>query len=104
MDAHNSDGIRAGREGAPGARRPGTTPRLKELIARRVRRGRVAAGLTQAELAERVGVSRWSITRLESGGTADPSTSLLERVARVLEVPVRDLVSHLAAVESDGEE
>ncbi|MEG3145656.1 helix-turn-helix transcriptional regulator [Sphingomonas sp. RT2P30] len=56
--------------------------RLKEL--------RSAAGLTQAELAERVGVSRKTINTVENGVFV-PSTVLALKLARALDRPVEAL-------------
>ena len=51
---------------------------------------RIAAGLTQAELAERVGVSRKTINTVENG-VFIPSTLLALRLAQELGVRVEDL-------------
>ncbi|AXJ94984.1 MULTISPECIES: helix-turn-helix transcriptional regulator [unclassified Sphingomonas] len=51
-------------------------------------------GLTQAALAERVGVSRKTINTVENGVFV-PSTVLALRLARVLERPV-EAIFHLA--------
>lgn len=56
--------------------------RLKEV--------RTAAGLTQAELAERVGVSRKTVNTVENGVFV-PSTPLALGLARALGVKVEDL-------------
>lgn len=56
--------------------------RLKEL--------RTAAGLTQAELAERVGVSRKTINTVENG-VFIPSTLLALKLAAALRKRVEDL-------------
>lgn len=56
--------------------------RLKEL--------RTAAGLTQAELAERVGVSRKTINTVENG-VFTPSTLLALKLAAVLKKRVEDV-------------
>lgn len=56
--------------------------RLKEV--------RTAAGLTQAELAERVGVSRKTVNTVENG-VFIPSTTLALGLARALAVKVEDL-------------
>ena len=55
--------------------------RLKEV--------RTAAGLTQAELAERVGVSRKTVNTVENG-VFTPSTPLALGLARALGVKVED--------------
>jgi predicted transcriptional regulator len=49
-------------------------------IARAIIRARTACGLTQAELAERMGTSQSYVARLESGRTL-PSTRTLLKVA-----------------------
>ena len=56
--------------------------RLKEI--------RTAAGLTQAELAERAGVSRKTINTVENG-VFTPSTLLALELARALGTTVEDL-------------
>ncbi|MFC7377001.1 helix-turn-helix transcriptional regulator [Brevundimonas sp. GCM10030266] len=56
--------------------------RLKEV--------RQAAGLTQAELAEKAGVSRKTINTVENG-VFTPSTILALSLARALDVKVEDL-------------
>lgn len=56
----------------------------------RVRSVRVAAGMTQARLAEAVGVSRQTVNALEAGNYA-PSVYLALRVAGVLSVTVEYL-------------
>src|SRR5262245_33511543 len=62
---------------------------------RRLRRQREARGLTQQELADRVGVTRtWY--RLVESGSGTPSLPLLTKLARVLRVTVRTLARTLA--------
>lgn len=65
----------------------GLVSRLKEV--------RGAAGLTQAELADRVGVSRKTINTVENG-VFIPSTVLALKLGRALGCPVEALF-HLAA-------
>jgi len=48
-------------------------------------------GLTQAVLADKVGVDRVTIARIESGAR-NPSMDLLQRLAKVLKVKVGDLL------------
>lgn len=57
------------------------TPRytmISELIAARIKKG-----VTQKELAKRIGTTQSSIARLE-GGNVNPSIDSLERIAEVL--------------------
>lgn len=53
---------------------------------------RLAAGLTQAELADRIGVSRKTINTIENGVFV-PSTVLALRIAKVLGCRVEDIFS-----------
>lgn len=55
-----------------------------------LREARTAAGLTQAELAERIGVSRKTINTVENG-VFTPSTVLALKLARALETTVERL-------------
>ncbi len=63
----------------------GETPLLNTLKA-----ARTAAGLTQADLAELVGVTRKTINTVENGVFV-PSTVLALKVARALEMTVEAL-------------
>jgi len=58
----------------------------------RVRRRRRELGLTQAELAATVGVSRQTVIAVERGDYA-PSVYLALRIARALSATVEDLFS-----------
>jgi DNA-binding XRE family transcriptional regulator len=58
----------------------------------RVAQARRRAGLTQPQLAEKVGVSRPTIARIEAGGTS-PSVALALKIARELGEPVEMLFS-----------
>ena len=55
-----------------------TPPMIEQLT-----QASTAAQMTQAELAERAGLSRMTVQRLESGGL-DPRLSTLSEMARVL--------------------
>ncbi len=48
--------------------------------------------LSQAELAKRAGVSRYTLVRLESAEYANPGLELLGKIARALGVPVHVLL------------
>ena len=59
---------------------------IHELLAARTR-----AGMTQEQVAERMGTTKSAVSRLEAGGSHSPSVSTLERYARAVgcEVEIR---------------
>lgn len=59
-------------------------------LASRLKEARQAAGLTQAELAEKAGVSRKTVNTVENG-IFIPSTILALSLARALDAKVEDL-------------
>lgn len=61
--------------------------RLALEVGERVREAREAAGLTQRELASRMGTSQAAVARLESGGTGATLTTL-QKVASALNLTV----------------
>jgi SOS-response transcriptional repressor LexA len=63
----------------------------------RIRRRRLARGLSQARLAETAAVSRGYISRLEAGDFARPSAALLLRIARALDLDVGGLWADIAS-------
>ncbi len=65
---------------------------MAEQLINHLRDARIAAGWTQAELAERVGVSRKTVNTVENG-VFIPSTVLALKLARALERPVEGLFS-----------
>jgi putative transcriptional regulator len=62
---------------------------------------RAAVGLSQAALAERLGVSRQSINAIETGRW-DPSLPLAFELAEVFACRIEDLFQHRPAGGSDG--
>jgi len=62
----------------------------RERLHNRLKVYRAVHEVTQAELAERVDVSRKTISRIESGGFV-PSAELALKLARELDVCVEDL-------------
>jgi len=60
---------------------------LAAVIGANVHAARLAAGLTQGELAEKSGIAPPNVSRLEAG-THLPSVTTLKRVADALEVPI----------------
>ncbi len=63
---------------------------MADQLENRLREARVAAGWTQAELAERVGVSRKTINTVENGVFV-PSTVLALKLAKALGMSVEGL-------------
>lgn len=57
----------------------------------RLKQFREAKGLSQAALAEKVGLSREYIARLETG-KHDPPLSRVEKLAKALKVPIEKLL------------
>jgi len=58
---------------------------LNAEIARRIYQLRTKAGLTQQELADRVGTSKSAISRLENADYEGHSLSMLKRIAEALD-------------------
>lgn len=59
----------------------------RRLVAQNVRRLRLAAKISQAELAERMGVDRAYVSGLEQG-TRNPTVVTLWHIAKALGVPM----------------
>lgn len=66
-------------------------PSVTERVAARVRALRTKCGVSQDALAERTGLNRLTITRLEAAAHP-PNVETLEKIARALRVTVADLV------------
>jgi transcriptional regulator with XRE-family HTH domain len=64
----------------------------KDVIAANLRTLRKVRGMSQPELAEKVGISPRTIARLEAGQVADPSINHVRSLAQALGVTV-DLIS-----------
>jgi transcriptional regulator with XRE-family HTH domain len=62
-----------------------------EKIAMRIKVLRAKRKITQAELAERAGISHGYLARLETG-RQDPTITTLEKLAKALKVPVERLL------------
>jgi transcriptional regulator with XRE-family HTH domain len=62
-----------------------------EKIAMRIKALRAKRKITQAELAERAGISHGYLARLETG-RQDPTITTLEKLAKALKVPVEKLL------------
>jgi len=66
------------------------TSNLQTLLGARIKKLRNRAGLTQAQLAERVEISDEFLSRMERGAKA-PSLHTAEKVARALGVSMKEL-------------
>ncbi len=56
------------------------------MVGKRLRKARMAAGLSQTQLAERAGVNRNIVTDLENGKARIPAFDKLVLLARALDV------------------
>jgi putative transcriptional regulator len=63
---------------------------MAERLANRIKEKRGELGLTQAELAERCGVTRKTVNTVENGVFV-PSALLALKLARAINVPVEEL-------------
>jgi transcriptional regulator with XRE-family HTH domain len=63
----------------------------RERVATRIKTLREHRGMTQEELAEKAGVSRTYLARLETA-RQDPTLSTLEKLAKALRVKVAKLI------------
>jgi transcriptional regulator with XRE-family HTH domain len=75
----------------PPADHPEWIPDARRTLGTRIRSRRLHRNLTQERLAERSGIDRSTIQRIE-GGLNDPRYSHLLRIAEALDTTVADLV------------
>ncbi|MCX6726733.1 MAG: helix-turn-helix transcriptional regulator [Candidatus Shapirobacteria bacterium] len=68
-----------------------TNAKLTKTICKRIKGFRHDQGLTQEELAEKVGVSRVYIGYVEQGRNT-PSLEMLEKIAKALKVKLSEIV------------
>ena len=69
----------------------GSSTKVHGRLAESVRETRLAAGLTQADLAERAGLERKTISRIENQHLS-PTIDTLVRIALVLRCDVAELI------------
>lgn len=65
--------------------------KLPKIISKRIKKRRNELGMTQEDLAEKVGVSRVYIGYVEQGRNT-PSLEILEKIAKALKVKLSELV------------
>ena len=68
----------------------------KQITAHSLRRIRIAKGMSQGDVAERAGLARESVNRLEHC-LFDPTITVMRMIAKALDVRVGDLVDAKAA-------
>lgn len=71
-------------------------------LAEYLRAERQRAGISQRQLASRVGIHNSYLARLENGETANPAADLLQRIADVLEISSTDLLAFIGVVPPTG--
>jgi transcriptional regulator with XRE-family HTH domain len=57
-----------------------------ETLGQRIRATRIEYGMSQAELARRIGISSTALYQIETGKTPDPQVSRIKNIADVLGV------------------
>jgi transcriptional regulator with XRE-family HTH domain len=72
-------------------RKPTTIKKKHWQLGRHIQKLRKTQGLTQEQLAERIGTSTPWIGLIETGRVV-PNMKMLQRIARVLKVKVKDLI------------
>ena len=74
-------------------RKPDTVPKKQWQLGRHIQKVRKANGLTQDQLAEKIGTSTPWIGHIETGREV-PNVKMLEKIARALRVKVKDLIPY----------
>lgn len=64
--------------------------KVNEKLGKRIRRARKDRGITQEELADRVGLHYTTISRIERG-ISNPPVQTINKIARTLRVDMSDL-------------
>lgn len=52
---------------------------------------RIEKGFKQCELAEKVGISRYSLSALERGKVKRPNLEVIRKISEILEIPAQEL-------------
>jgi len=65
---------------------------MAELLGQRIRKARERYGMSQAELARRIGVSKNTMNLIESSKTPDPGVLKVQAIAAVLRISLDDLI------------
>jgi transcriptional regulator with XRE-family HTH domain len=73
--------------------KPDTVPKKQWQLGRHIQKVRKATGLTQEQVAEKIGTSTPWIGYIETG-RALPNLQMLQKIARALQVKVKDLIPY----------
>jgi len=73
---------------------------MEETLGQRIRKARQRYGMSQTELAKRVGISKTAMNQIEMGETLDPRMSRLRAIADILGVSM----DYLAGREDEDDE
>lgn len=79
-----------------------TDDQIYLIIGRKIKETRTRLGITQTELARKIGMVRTSLTNIESGGQKLP-IHMLYKIASFLKVPVSNLLPEMKEEEIDIE-
>ena len=69
----------------------------------RMKKARLAYGMSRAELARRVGLTTAAIYSIESGATPDPRISSVAAIAATLRIPLTSLLEPEESLAMTGE-
>jgi transcriptional regulator with XRE-family HTH domain len=73
---------------------------MEETLGQRIRKARQRYGMSQTELAKRVGISKTAMNQIEMGETLDPRLSRIRAIADILGVSM----DYLAGREDEDED
>ena len=73
---------------------------MEETLGQRIRKARQRYGMSQTELAKRVGISKTAMNQIEMGETTDPRISRIRAIADILGVSM----DYLAGREDEEDE
>jgi transcriptional regulator with XRE-family HTH domain len=74
---------------------------MADSLGARIRQARLRYGMSQAELARRIGVSKNTMNLIESGKTPDPAVSRIRAIADTLNVSMDYLAGRSKDEESE---
>lgn len=73
----------------------------KSFVGERIKAARLAAGISQNQLAKRAGVSQAGLSAIEST-TKSPNVDTLERIANALHIPLQELLAPACPEREEG--